>query len=137
MINRWPYAHVRLFQIMMQIMHFSPFYTKRFGVIVTIKYKSSWDKSTPIVSIENSKLKAVIFSHIGSLPAASASTSVVGWSISQNCKVRSSCLSLFMEKNNKFRVWFAKTVGAQGNLSKLFHVDVLSQSIACYQFVIF
>jgi hypothetical protein len=45
---------------MMQIVHFPPFYTKQFGVIVTIKYQSSLDKSTAIVSIENSKLKAVI-----------------------------------------------------------------------------
>jgi hypothetical protein len=45
---------------MMQIMHFPPFYTKQFGVIVTINYQSSLDKSTAIVSIENSKLKAVV-----------------------------------------------------------------------------
>jgi len=45
---------------MIQIVHFSPFYTKQFGVIVTIKYQSSLEKSTAIVSIENSKLKAVI-----------------------------------------------------------------------------
>jgi hypothetical protein len=54
------YETIWCFQITMQIMHFSPFYTKQFGVIVTIKYQCSVDKSTAIVSIENSKLKAVI-----------------------------------------------------------------------------
>ena len=130
-------------------MHFPPFYTKQFGVIVTINYQSSLDKSTAIVSIENSKLKAVVsvmgwpfqkdlikyvnlsrqrrilnsfqtlvqirttpsnqklmgfhnfFSFWKFAGSFSQHKCVVGWSISQNCRVRSSCLSSFMERKKK------------------------------------